>query len=397
MADALVQMFDWPFRRVEAALPELAAMGFGHVLVSPPQKSNPSREWWARYQPVDFTRLEGPLGDAGDLARLCHRAAGLGLRIVVDTVLNHMTNDPRWVTMRGRRVLEARFPRFSARDFHGGPGSPVGVRPRLGKGRGLPELRTDTPYVRDELRTYVHDLYGLGVRGFRFDAAKHLDPGLFGHVLHGLPDVLAFGELVLTSASHFPPAVLAAIRALDFPLARTMKEAFAPGGDLRLLVDPGGHGGALWGPSSISFVNGHDLAKRGSELRFFRVGTLKDRLLAHLYILGRADGTPLVYMDDLRHAAVRAGVAFHATVEGAPMRWVLAEPTLLAFARGDERLVVLHKGGRPLAAPALEVGLRPGTYRDWIRRRRHRVDGLGRLVPARIPARGGLLLVREGP
>ena len=84
--DAIVHLFDWPFARCEAELPAIAAEGFGAIQISPPQLSLDSPEWWARYQPVDHTRLEGPLGDEAALRSLIAAAHALGLKVIPWTV-----------------------------------------------------------------------------------------------------------------------------------------------------------------------------------------------------------------------------------------------------------------------------------------------------------------------
>src|SRR3712207_2390049 len=62
--NVIVQLFDWPFTKIEAAIPKLRALGYSHVHVSPPQQSNGQiPEWWGRYQPVDFSVIAGPLGN----------------------------------------------------------------------------------------------------------------------------------------------------------------------------------------------------------------------------------------------------------------------------------------------------------------------------------------------
>ena len=61
--NVIVQLFNWPFHAITTAMPQLRAAGYSHVLVSPPQRSNEHvPEWWGRYQPIDFSAIEGPLG-----------------------------------------------------------------------------------------------------------------------------------------------------------------------------------------------------------------------------------------------------------------------------------------------------------------------------------------------
>lgn len=373
-----VQLFNQPFRKVQTQLKRLRRLGASHVLVSPPQLSHSSASWWGRYQPVDFTRIEGPLGDAGDLHGLCRAAREQGLAIVVDAVLHHLSNESRYIRMRGNRILSAQYPYFSARDL-------AGVH-RLGRGRGLPILDTSSAWVRSQLREYLRRLYDLGVRGFRFDSAKHMNPHLFPELLAGLPPMLHFGELVYGSPDDFPPAYWASMRAYDFPLAAAMRSAFAPGGDLGSLLSPR----ALWGPHSVPFVNHHDLVKNRSGFSAFRVADGLDRRLAYAYMLARGEGAPLVYGGDLRYAEVKAGMEFHRQTVGLTVRPVAANRTVLALARGGTALLGINKGG---SSHALSVEMLPGVYRDLV----HGWKGAtvhGRLHWS-LPPRSACLLVAD--
>lgn len=347
----IIQLFNQPFSKVEKQLPRMKKLGFTHILVSPPQKSHASRAWWGRYQPVDFTRIEGPLGNAHQLHSLCRKAHSLGLAIVADIVIHHLSNEGRYVQLRGDHIVAAQYPYFSRNDLRG-------VH-RLGRGRGLPILNTDSPWVRSQLRNYLHGLYALGVRGFRIDSAKHMDPHLFPYLLHGLPDVLCFGELVYAAPGDFPEAYFQSMKAYDFPLARSLKTALAPGGDLGRLVQPD----ALWGPHSISFVNHHDMIKNRSGFAYFRTDDLRDRYLAYAYLLARPDGIPLVYAGDLRSKEVKAGTEFRRATAGQPTRWLEASRTTLAWQRGPWALAALNKGGHDWSVSA---SMEPGTYRDLV-------------------------------
>lgn len=382
-------MFNQSFVQVQKALPRLQRLGFSHVLISPPQKSNASRSWWGRYQPVDFTVIQGPLGGRQQLQDLCWQAAGRGLSVVVDTVLNHMSNEPRYVMAHRGQIHHAQFPRFSRNDF----------QPRLshshGKGRGLPDLRTDSPWVRQELKAYLHMLFELGVRGFRFDAAKHIDPEFFAHLLRDLPALLSWGELVYASARDFPNDYFKLMKAYDFPLAHTLKEAFAPGGDLARLMHPADAGGALWGPQAVTFVNHHDLIKNRRSFSYFRVDDLRDRDLAYVYLLAREEGTPCVYSGDLRSAYVKAGLAFHQAATGQPQTWLRASHCCLLWRRGPRLLAGINKSASDWLGHAFHAALAPGDYRDLLGGPDHWVDEQGRFPVVRVPARGAILLQRR--
>ena len=378
-------MFNQPFTRVRGSLKRLQAFGFTHVLVSPPQKSHPSRAWWARYQPVDYRFIEGPLGSGSQLEELCREASARGLTIVADAVLNHMCNDRRYVRMAGSRVMEANFPRFGPQDFRA-------TTDAMGRGRALPTLRTESPWVRQELRNYLHLLYSLGVRGFRFDAAKHIGADFFAEALSGLPPLLCFGELVHARASQYSGRYWASMRAYDFPLANAIKEAFGPGGDLRQLIDPASRDHALWGPLAVTFVNQHDLTKNSRDFSYFRIPNVRDRQLAYVYIMGRDHGTPLVYSGDLRFPEVKAGAQFCRRAQHLPLGWVHTSSNVLAWVRGDRMLAAVNKASSSWDAWHQPSGLAPGRYRDLVSGELLAVDGAGRLQ-GWLPARSGWMLV----
>lgn len=372
----IVQLFNQGFVRVARQLPRLKRLGFTHVLISPPQKSHASRSWWGRYQPVDFTRIEGPLGDLEQLRWLCQRAAGLGLAIVADAVLHHLSNEARYVRIQGQRIVAARYPQFCGRDL-------VGLH-RLGRGRGLPILDTRSNWVRSQLRNYLHGLFRMGVRGFRFDSAKHMDPGLFPELLQGLPPLLCFGELVYAAADDFPPAYFRSMRAYDFPLAHRLKSAFAPGGDLGRLTTLGG----LPAGQSVSFVNHHDLIKNPSGFAHFRVSDAVDRRLAHAYLLACPHGIPLVYGGDLRWPEVRGALEFASATRGQPLEWQAATRTGLAWRRGPGALAAINKSGSPWTVTARLDGR---VFRDLVSG--HLTEGPR--VHWVLPPRSSLLLVRH--
>jgi alpha-amylase len=347
----IVQHFNQSFERVRKTLPRMKRLGVTHVLISPPQKSHSSRSWWARYQPVDFTRIEGPLGSLTQLKQLCDTARGLGLAIVVDTVIHHLSNEGRYLRTRGGRIEAAQYPRFSTPDFRG--------LHQLGKGRGLPILNTDSPWVRGQLRDYIHGLFGLGVRGFRIDSAKHMDPQLFPYLFQGLPPVLVFGELVYAHPQDFPEAYFQSMRAYDFPLARAIKSAFAPGGDLgQLLSAP-----ALQAAHSVPFVNHHDLIKNRSAFDYFRIRDVRDRQLAYTYLLARPEGVPLIYGTDLSGREVKAGLTFRRLAGGRPLEWLQASRTTVAARVGPALAMAINKGGHPWR---WQTRLRPGAYQDLV-------------------------------
>ena len=110
-----------------------------------------------------------------NMINTCHAA---GVKVVVDTVINHMSAGSRH---RHRRLVvhEVQLPRpvllVRHRRLHR-------RRQRLHRPRnvqncelvGLADLDTGEEYVRRAIAGYMNDLLSLGVDGFRIDAAKHI-------------------------------------------------------------------------------------------------------------------------------------------------------------------------------------------------------------------------------
>jgi alpha-amylase len=382
VSDAIVQFFDQPFDKVAKALPRLAKLGVGFALISPPQKSHSSHCWWGRYQPVDFSIIDGPLGDQNSLQRLCSTANSLGVRVVADAVLHHLSNEGRYLQIRAGRLVRADYPRFGLQDLR--PGRAI-----FGRGRPLPELDPASPWVQEQLRNYLRMLYSLGVRGFRFDAAKHMPAYLFEKVLQGLPPTLCFGEMVHAHPSEYSSEHLRWMKGYDFPLARQVKLAFSSGGDLRSLSNP-----TLWGPTAINFVNCHDFVKRARDFSFFRLSDRRDRQLASAYVLARQDGQPLIYSGDLRQREVKFGLAFHRDCLGLPERWVWSDRNQIAILRGHQHLALINKAGSRWSLEQIHTGLRPGTYHDGISGAAIKIERDGRLTGLWLAPRSAALLVR---
>src|SRR5438552_17413806 len=116
--NVMVQLFNWKFKEIEQVLPKLKQLGYSHVHVSPPQKSNEKVwQWWGRYQPIDFSVISGPLGSEDDFKKMNEAADSNGVNIVVDIVLNHTIDvtempEPDFVTFNNDVIVSEKFPQF---------------------------------------------------------------------------------------------------------------------------------------------------------------------------------------------------------------------------------------------------------------------------------------------
>jgi alpha-amylase len=365
-ADVLYQAFDMRFRDIKAQLPELQKLGYTYIQVSPPQKSNPSTEWWARYQPIDHTIIDSPLGNEKALKELIDAAHNRKMKIIIDVVLNHMAN-------YGNYAKTLKYPHFSPQDFH--PQSCIDYHNRLSVTRGwincdLPDLNTASPHVRQEAKNYLKKLLALGADGFRFDAAKHIEPDFFREVLKVVPsDKFVYGE-VIGQTSQEANEYTGIFFVTDFQLVSTMSQAFSIGGDLRSLINPVASGKALPGVRAVTFAQNHDIAKGQIG---YKLPTPQDTKLGNAYILARQEGFPSVYKDDAKDAITKAGVFFHQKMMGEPQYFRNGNeifpgadnPNTLFIERGSKGLAIINKAGESLDFPAAKMpGLQTGCYQE---------------------------------
>jgi len=96
---AIFHAFNQNYNEVEKFVCTLADQGYSHVQISPTQKSNPGKEWWNRYQPLDYSVIEG-LGSEGDLKN------SLIKPIAVISKLSLMSFSITWLTWMGMMVLK---------------------------------------------------------------------------------------------------------------------------------------------------------------------------------------------------------------------------------------------------------------------------------------------------
>ncbi len=362
-AEVIYQAFDDPYLELETQLPQLRSLGYTIIQISPPQKSHPADVWWANYQPIDLTRLENRLGNEQELRSLIERAHELDLKILVDTVLNHMANISPYID-----TLE--YPQFSPIHFH--PKQCVDYSNRAQVlvgwvGCDLPDLRTRSPYVRQQAKTFLQKLLDLGADGFRFDSAKHIEPGFFEEIQSVIPaDRFTYGEIIgetLEESQEYTDL----FPVTDYHLYGTMVDALKPEGDLRTLIDPHLGRRALAPAVSLRFANNHDIVSNEDFYTF----TDPDHVpLANAYLLSTGEGYPFIFKADATDPITQAGVQFYRQMQDESLSYPSLVPDgdpqdLLLVQRGDRGLMILYKGQVPLTLSDLgTLSLAPGEYRE---------------------------------
>ncbi|MEU6119167.1 alpha-amylase family glycosyl hydrolase [Streptomyces sp. NPDC047117] len=199
---------------IRARLPHLKELGVDAVWLSPFYAS-PQAD--AGYDVADYRAIDPMFGTLADAEAVIHEAHRLDLRIIVDIVPNHCSDQHEWFR---RAVAE-------------GPGSTLRDRFHFRKGRGengeeppndwesifggpawtrlpdgewylhlfapeQPDFNWDHPAVHDEFRSILRFWLDLGVDGFRVDVAHGLVKA------EGLPDMGHGEQLKLLGSQVLP-------------------------------------------------------------------------------------------------------------------------------------------------------------------------------------------------
>lgn len=67
---------------------------------------------------------------------------------------------------------------------------------------GLPDLMTSSDYVQTQIAKYLNNLYALGAKGIRIDAAKHQDASEMSGITNRLPKDFYIGQEVIGAAGE---------------------------------------------------------------------------------------------------------------------------------------------------------------------------------------------------
>ncbi len=164
----ILHCFDWKFSDIQSSLEDIAKAGFGAIQVSPCQGNCSSNaEWFYAYMPYDFCFKANGSGSASELQSLCSAAANYNIKIIVDVVANHINkasgyHDTWWDS--NNRV------RWNGQNIDYSNRYQI-THNQLGD---YGDVNSEDSDVQARAKAYVEELKGYGVKGIRWDAAKHI-------------------------------------------------------------------------------------------------------------------------------------------------------------------------------------------------------------------------------
>jgi alpha-amylase len=402
--DVIVHLFQWPWASIAAECTNvLGPRGFGAVQVSPPQEHvvlpGQGYPWWQDYQPVSY-QIVSRRGDRAAFASMVQTCHNAGVKIYVDAIVNHMAGGASTGSgTAGSSYSHYSYPAvpYGTNDFHhcGRNGNDDiqnwGDRWEVQNCElvDLSDLRTETAYVRGRLVAFLNDLIGLGVDGFRVDAAKHVPVGDLQAIINQLNgDPYVYHEVIEDSA--FPPGEYAGIGDVtEFRYGDVVGNAFRDGNIANLNNLAGQM--ALSSGDAVNFVDNHDTQRNGRARLTYKNG--QPHALAQAFSLAFPYGTPQLMSSfsftsnesspptasngttnqvtcgsgwecEHRRTVVANLVGFHNAVNTTVVNnWWSNGSNQISFGRGSAGLAAFNRNGSPLTR-TFASNLPAGTYCD---------------------------------
>lgn len=427
--DVVLNLFQWTWNSVAAECEStIGPAGFGYVKVSPPQEHIQGDAWWTSYQPVSY-KLESKLGTRAEFENMVDTCKSSGVGVIVDAVINHMTGaDTGSGTGTGGTTYSVdNFPGvpYGQNDFNDCRTNIENYRDRYEVQNcrllSLQDLRTSSDYVQDKIAGYMNDLIGMGVSGFRIDAAKHIPAADLEAIKAKLtdPNIYWVHEVIGAQGEPIQPSeYLGSGDAHEFDYARELKSRFdGQIKDLRSIGD-----GKLPSDKAGVFVNNHDTERNGETMNY-KFGA--KYILANTFMLSWPYGSPTVYSgyawDDKdagapganadsvpdpncsssawictqRWTEIAGMVGFHNAVAGTEVtNWWDDGGNHIAYGRGDKGYVSINNTASSVTR-TYQTSLPAGTYCDVIASidcsEKYTVNAAGEFT-ATLPAYGALAL-----
>ena len=188
--DVILHAWSWSFDTIAANMKEIAESGYAYVQTSPAntcfigedggmalfsQEGDSVRgKWYYYYQPIDWKIGNYLLGNRDQFKAMMDSANKYGVKVIVDVLPNHTAIDHTAVLPDLNNAVGGHDKLYHANGFTPIKDYNDRYECTTGEMGGLPDVNTENPDFQHYYMTYVNDLLSLGVKGFRYDTAKHI-------------------------------------------------------------------------------------------------------------------------------------------------------------------------------------------------------------------------------
>lgn len=186
--ETIMHAWSWSFPEIARNMKNIADAGFTMVQTSPVQEcffpegsgkkifdeNVTEGNWYYYYQPTNWKIGNPIVGTREQMVAMMDSAAKYNVDVIVDVLPNHTAFDIDAVADEFYEAVGGRDKMFHTnglmpiRDYNDR------VQCTLLAMGNLPDVNTENPDFQKYYLEFVNDLLGLGVKGFRYDTAKHI-------------------------------------------------------------------------------------------------------------------------------------------------------------------------------------------------------------------------------
>jgi alpha-amylase len=186
--ETILHAWSWNFNEIARSMKEIKDAGFTMLQTSPVQscyapegsgkkifdENVTEGNWYYYYQPTDWKIGNYIVGTREQMQAMMDSADKYNIKVIVDVLPNHtafdidLVSDDFYEAVGGRDKLYHSNGLQPVRDYNNREQCTL-----WGSG-GLPDVNTENPDFQKYYMQFVNELIGMGVRGFRYDTAKHI-------------------------------------------------------------------------------------------------------------------------------------------------------------------------------------------------------------------------------
>ncbi len=400
--DVILHAWSWSFDTIAANMRDIAASGYAYVQTSPANTcfvgedggmalfsmpgDSVKGKWYYYYQPTDWKIGNYLLGNRDQFKAMMDSAAKYNVKVIVDVLPNHTAVDHTAVLPDLDAAVGGHDKLFHANGFTDIVDYNDRYECTTGKMGGLPDVNTENPDFQAYYMNYVNDLLSLGVKGFRYDTAKHIglpsDPrdslaerNNFWDVATGREAVKGIRLAVPADSLFIYGEVLQDKNVKEAEYAEYMNlTASSYGHALRNVLEKGDFNAdslLIWhhpadGSKLVTWVESHDTYANQHE----SAGLTDEQIrMGWVFLASRSQGTPLFFSrpagstrqnywgnnrvgargnDEFKHPEVVAANKFRQDMSGQPETITpSADGKSVGIARGERGEVIINFSNEP--------------------------------------------------
>ena len=184
--ETILHVWSWNFPTIAENMKQIADAGFTMLQTSPvnacfsPEGGNvkilddEEGNWYHYYQPTDWTIGNNIVGTEEEMKAMLDSAKKYDIRVLVDVLPNHTAFNIDLVTDEFYEAVGGRDKMFHSKGLEGIQDYNDRTQCTHQGVGGLPDVNTENPLFQKYYMGFVNKLVNMGVRGFRYDTAKHI-------------------------------------------------------------------------------------------------------------------------------------------------------------------------------------------------------------------------------